>query len=591
MLKILQKYNELPENIRAKVSGDDVMKTLDDLEKKYEVSLANVVLRVMINDIPFRKLKGYFMFETDLKEDLIDLLVLDLKTKVFKGVYDFLGIEAGGNNDSVAVGQAVGGHVLKSKKTDSVPGNSIADQEIQKEKSSSSEKENIDYDSISLGDDLSDKIDEKTSTSEVQTVTLQRDSNKKEQNIPKKGLQIEAKSGKDQEVIPSSSTGVKKVASVLPSNIDVKLPKEDSIRKFEEKPKNFLEGENKQSEEDKALELMKKLGISFASEELQIRFKKVLKTGINGVRNKIALMDVLKKDVNRGGMGLDDLTVEKIVGDLNLGGDTSSLLKKKPKPVVTQDKGSKQKGANLETLLQGMDRDIEYDFNNLKKKDQVVSPVQAKMVQSAQSEKKEEAKEVPSLGDIESVENSKKNKRPSNPGEEKEDSSPSSSHLIKGGQGRKVERVDPVKAQEQEKLKEKPKEKRVNLNVRNIAPEKEGRMADIKKMPKVMGPVDELRVMDLKVFRRLGKNARKSAMKIKEMVENLEKDGYSHRLKGIKAWRNSPINKMYIQLGSESIEKKAEIDVILASKQLEKGDFLSKEEFRAIMDLNRELRF
>ncbi len=127
--------------------------------------------------------------------------------------------------------------------------------------------------------------------------------------------------------------------------------------------------------------------------------------------------------------------------------------------------------------------------------------------------------------------------------------------------------------------------------MRNIATENKDKFSDIKKVPKLTGPFEELQYMDLTTFRRLGKNPRKCAMKIKEKVEVLERDGYGSRLRGIKLWRKSPINIMYIQLGSEAINKKADIDVILEEKKMNKEDFLTKEEFRVIMDLNRELRF
>jgi hypothetical protein len=117
------------------------------------------------------------------------------------------------------------------------------------------------------------------------------------------------------------------------------------------------------------------------------------------------------------------------------------------------------------------------------------------------------------------------------------------------------------------------------------------RMDDVKYVPKLMGPVDELREMDLTNFRRINSDSTKAAEKIKEKIYFLEDESYSQRLKGIKSWRQSPVNKLYLEIGEESIVNKKPINVIIDERKASGRDFITSEEFTAIMELNKDLRY
>jgi 6-phosphogluconate dehydrogenase (decarboxylating) len=97
--------------------------------------------------------------------------------------------------------------------------------------------------------------------------------------------------------------------------------------------------------------------------------------------------------------------------------------------------------------------------------------------------------------------------------------------------------------------------------------------------------------MDLVNFRRLGKEAEEITKKIEEKINFLEDESYAKRMEGIRAWRNSPVNKLYLDIGRESIEKNKKIEDISAQmKDLGKG-YLTIDEFNAIMNLNKRLRY
>ena len=116
-------------------------------------------------------------------------------------------------------------------------------------------------------------------------------------------------------------------------------------------------------------------------------------------------------------------------------------------------------------------------------------------------------------------------------------------------------------------------------------------MHDIKSVPKVMGPIEELQFLDIVNFRRLGKTPEEATDKILLKIKLLEKDGYDKMVAGVKAWRQSPTNRLYIRLGQESVTKGQPFNDILAERKKSGQDFLSLEEVQAIIALNGKLVF
>ena len=51
MITYLEKFNSLPKELRDKISSHEVMTIIGELERKYAISLASVVMRVMIKEL------------------------------------------------------------------------------------------------------------------------------------------------------------------------------------------------------------------------------------------------------------------------------------------------------------------------------------------------------------------------------------------------------------------------------------------------------------------------------------------------------------------------------------------------------------
>lgn len=126
-----------------------------------------------------------------------------------------------------------------------------------------------------------------------------------------------------------------------------------------------------------------------------------------------------------------------------------------------------------------------------------------------------------------------------------------------------------------------------------VSPIKEVRKPNIPAGPKnvLMGAVQELQSFDLVGFRRLGSTANERVQKIFDKINLLEQESYTKKAQGIAAWRDSEVYKLYLQLGTESMISGQEVANFILDRQSKNQEALSIEEFSAISDLNKQLRF
>jgi len=87
---ILKKYRELPKEIRNKVSSSEKMKKLDAIEKEYSVSLANYIIRIVVNDIEKEKLANVLVEEKNIDLEKAQKISKELFNEIYGDVYDEL---------------------------------------------------------------------------------------------------------------------------------------------------------------------------------------------------------------------------------------------------------------------------------------------------------------------------------------------------------------------------------------------------------------------------------------------------------------------------------------------------------------------
>ncbi len=117
------------------------------------------------------------------------------------------------------------------------------------------------------------------------------------------------------------------------------------------------------------------------------------------------------------------------------------------------------------------------------------------------------------------------------------------------------------------------------------------KVADIQKKERVLGPVDEIRVMGPKEYRALGETPQEAVEKIKEKIDLLGEDSFTKRTEGINAWRESPLYQLYLSIGKLCMLQGADVNAVSLKLHQEDKPYLTNEEFLAIADLNHQLRY
>lgn len=108
---------------------------------------------------------------------------------------------------------------------------------------------------------------------------------------------------------------------------------------------------------------------------------------------------------------------------------------------------------------------------------------------------------------------------------------------------------------------------------------------------RLVGPVDELRQMDLPTFRTLGATPADQANAVVAKVEALGRDSLTRRAEGLGAWRESEVYTAYRTIGLQSIRGGQPVAQVVAELFRGGQPTLTEAEFNAVADANRRLRF
>ncbi|MDP3043225.1 MAG: hypothetical protein Q8N21_02395 [bacterium] len=488
MLEYIQKFNNLPKDLRDKVSAPAVMFAIEELEKRYEANLAATVMKIMVKEIDANNAAEYLMNELGISGVKAKQIERELRKKVFFNAADYLGIKKADEDENEQIDDLIAQAARKENAAKPVPAQS-ADFYFHPE-----DEEEI--------RELAKKTD-------------------------------------------GCAQG-----HALADNIEGKLD-----------------------------EIIKKTKINFGSAILVERFKQILKTYLRGIRDKISIKQTLTKPLDSGGLGFDNDSVDHVL--LIAGAVMKSACPVRNggalNPALFRNglsNGASQDFAAKQTLSQALGvsgvRGAEYDLaSELKKKDffkmnkldtghELAPPPPALSPPRLSREAEPQAQPVALQTEPLLTQNI---------------------------------RVKPLPVSDYAAPAEQVIIKRPDVIKYKVKPEGKVKMEDVKFMPKVFGPVDELQYMDLASFRRLAKNPANIIEKIKEKINLLEEDSFVKRLEGIKAWRSNPINRLYLQMGQAGISENKPINAIIDERQAAGRDCLNNQEFEAVTDLNRELRF
>ncbi|MFZ5391229.1 MAG: hypothetical protein ACOZAJ_03080 [Patescibacteria group bacterium] len=122
-------------------------------------------------------------------------------------------------------------------------------------------------------------------------------------------------------------------------------------------------------------------------------------------------------------------------------------------------------------------------------------------------------------------------------------------------------------------------------------PKPKPQLNDVRAPSKTLGPLDELRVLNLVDFRRLAPKPIEALRKIQGKIELIGETSIGKRIEAIRSWQSSEVYRNYLSLGRLSIEQGKPVSQIIAEQSQNGQPCLNEEEFQSIVDLNEKLRF
>ncbi len=156
------------------------------------------------------------------------------------------------------------------------------------------------------------------------------------------------------------------------------------------------------------------------------------------------------------------------------------------------------------------------------------------------------------------------------------------------------ETKEPIKeteamSQTQSESKNQPADKQVSQQPILKKQEVQGgrpRVEDVKFTPRLYGPIEELASFTIADFRRLSKDPKEAIEKLKAKFNLLEDESLVKKVEGIKALKKSPLYKIYADIMNKAINQGKSFEQVI-----EETDELELPEFKAIMELNKNLKY
>jgi hypothetical protein len=281
-------------------------------------------------------------------------------------------------------------------------------------------------------------------------------------------------------------------------------------------------------------EIASQSGVSFPDELMQKRFESLVTSRLRDIRTSAQLRELLVRSRKVGGLELESEIVDKIVK-------------------ITAEKAMSF-----------------HDDEEIKR----IEMRQRMMVQEAEKEKEQQEKMRKAVAN-EQIKKAVLNLHLQNKNELKKETQP----VVQ----KKAVPVAPVMEQRT------PIIPKIQRPMREFDPRP--KIVDIKTPPRLIGPVEEIRSLSLVDFRRLGGNPRQAIEKIKEKVDLLEEESYTKKAEAIQAWKKSEIYQIYLDIGNEGMNKGKSVQEIITSRKMDGRSYLTDEEFEAVGDLNKQLRF
>lgn len=154
-------------------------------------------------------------------------------------------------------------------------------------------------------------------------------------------------------------------------------------------------------------------------------------------------------------------------------------------------------------------------------------------------------------------------------------------------------KVEPLKLRQDKAEKAKRKERQDGLQMHGVEYGKGHKVVSQEEIAShvTTGPIDELRQLSLKEFRRLGGSPADAAERLLEKIGLLEDESLIKKAEGVKAWQESEVYKTYLAIGAASMSERKPVEQVIREFRQAGKLYLAPEEFNVVADLNRKLSY
>jgi len=112
---------------------------------------------------------------------------------------------------------------------------------------------------------------------------------------------------------------------------------------------------------------------------------------------------------------------------------------------------------------------------------------------------------------------------------------------------------------------------------------------DVKADRRLVGPVEELEILDLVNLRQLGKTAEDMQAQLKKKFDFLSEQALVKKVEGVQAWKKSPVFRLYIAMTYEGLRERKPIAEVIRARQIANTECLTLSEYEMIGRLSAEI--
>jgi len=112
---------------------------------------------------------------------------------------------------------------------------------------------------------------------------------------------------------------------------------------------------------------------------------------------------------------------------------------------------------------------------------------------------------------------------------------------------------------------------------------------DMKVDRRLVGPVEELEIMDLVNLRQLGKTAEEMQAQLKRKFDYLAEQALVKKVEGVRAWKKSPVFRLYIAMTYEGLRERKPMTEVIRARQIANHDCLTLSEYEMMGRVNGEI--